>query len=169
MPLKGRNAKRNLRLARARGNESQPPRKRNKQPEKPGIAPHVQTCKTEPPARKGTRVPLPADLRPAKHLRAAYYYLTRQPQRPANTRDHNNKQGTVPTANQPVRAEGLGRKRHSGRVFRTPEVCGETVNPSFRARHPLRLHQQMHRMPKKLQEKPFRGRNSWGRRSVCLP
>jgi len=58
-------------------------RERNKQPEKQGVASRGQDCKTEPPARKGTRVPLPADLRLRKTTRAAPCYRARQAQRPA--------------------------------------------------------------------------------------
>ena len=74
---------------------------------------------------KGTRVRLPADLRPAKNLHAVHSYRARQTYRPANTRDRNDKRRSVPTTSQPGGLEGQVGKGHYGRVFRMPEVCGQ--------------------------------------------
>ena len=82
----------------------------------PASATHNRKSQTSPrecrhakrnlrPAR-APPIPLPADLRPAQDLRAAYCYRARQTQRPADTRDHNDKRGTVPTAKQPGGLKG---------------------------------------------------------------
>ena len=67
------------------------------------VARRPTACET-PPCR--LLLPSPADPKACRHPR---------PQRQAGNR---------PDREPARRGEGLGRKRHSGRMFRTPEVCG---------------------------------------------
>ena len=133
-PRECRYAKRNLRLARVIGNESRPPRKRNKKPKKPSITRECRHAKRN------------LHLARARVFRCPQTYGLRKTSVPSIATEPGRPNGlptfaTATTSRKPFRPRtsplglmGSVGKGPSERIFRTPGVCGEKIPLLFSQR-----------------------------------